>query len=55
MPNTKHPVGYSTKRTTNVSSPITKTGTVDKRYTTQQFCKTDGTRDKRTNLISKTR
>ena len=55
MPNTKYPVGYSTKRTTHINVPVTKTGSIDKRYTTPQLCKSDGTRDMRTNLISKTK
>ena len=32
--------------------PSTKNGEIDKRYTTAQFCKNDGTRDMRTKLTS---
>lgn len=36
------------KRTTDLHIPLKKDGNIDKRYTLPQFCKLDGTRDKRT-------
>jgi hypothetical protein len=38
----------STRRTTDLKIPMTKSGNTDKRYSIPQFCKTNGTRDKRT-------
>jgi hypothetical protein len=40
----------STKRTTNLKMPTKLDGTIDKRYLTPQFTKTNGTRDMRTTL-----
>ena len=48
---TKYLTGNSTRRTNDVKIPTTKSGNVDKRYNTPQFCKNNGTRDYRTNLI----
>ena len=48
---TKYSTGYSTRRTNDVKIPTTKSGTSDKRYNTPQFCKNDGSRDHRTNVI----
>ena len=42
--------GSSTRRTTDMKKPVTTDGTIDKRYTTPQFTKKDGTRDMRTTL-----
>lgn len=39
--------GYMLK-TTNLQMPLKKDGTKDERYTIPQFCKSNGTRDKRT-------
>jgi hypothetical protein len=36
------------RKTTDLKLPSKKSGDKDKRYTTPQFCKSDGTRDKRT-------
>ena len=41
------------KRTTDLKMPIKKDGTVDNRYSVPQFCKSDGTRDKRTTNTNK--
>ena len=38
----------STRRTTDLQYPVTKSGEVDKRYSNPQFVKQDGTRDMRT-------
>ena len=38
----------STKRTVHLGKPLTKSGKIDKRYSTPQFIKKNGTRDKRT-------
>lgn len=38
----------NSKTTTDLKIPTKKDGSIDKRYTLPQFCKTDGTRDKRT-------
>lgn len=35
-------------KTTNLHMPLKKDGTKDKRYTMPQFCKLNGTKDKRT-------
>jgi|APSaa5957512535_1039671.scaffolds.fasta_scaffold565941_2 hypothetical protein len=52
MPNnTKYSVGYSTNRTTNVRPPKKFDGSTDMRYSRSQFCKSDGTRDLRTNIL----
>ena len=49
MPKT-YTTGASTKRTTHLTTVKTKSGSVDNRYTTQQYTKSDGTRDMRTSL-----
>lgn len=36
------------RKTKDLQMPIKKDGTQDKRYTLPQFCKLDGSRDKRT-------
>lgn len=38
----------TTLKTSNLQMPLKKNGTKDERYTVPQFCKSDGTRDKRT-------
>lgn len=43
----------SIRRTTDLKMPIKKDGTIDNRYTTPQFCKSDGTKDRRTTNINK--
>jgi len=48
--NTKYSTGYSTKRTTDFKMPVTKSGSIDNRYSSNQFCKSNGTRDMRTKL-----
>ena len=40
--------GSSTRKTTDMKIPTKKDGTVDKRYNDPQYCKNDGTKDKRT-------
>lgn len=45
--------GASTKRTTDMKIPTKLDGTKDKRYSTPQFTKNNGTRDMRTTLTSK--
>lgn len=42
--------GASTKRTTDMKFPVKSDGTKDNRYSTPQFTKNDGSRDKRTTL-----
>ena len=42
--------GYGTK---DLKMPVKMNGSRDKRYTSPQFCKTDGTRDMRTKLTGK--
>ena len=49
----KYSVGSSTKRTIHLIKPKTSSGKIDKRFTTPQFTKSDGTRDKRTTLTMK--
>jgi hypothetical protein len=44
--------GCSTKRTTDLKTPVKIDGTPDKRYNSPQFTKNDGTRDMRTKLTS---
>ncbi len=39
----------------NIKLPVKKNGTADKRYMYEQQVKTDGTRDKRCNLLNKTK
>ena len=36
------------RKTTDLHIPVKKNGTIDKRYTIPQFCKSDGSKDKRT-------
>lgn len=36
------------RKTTDLHIPLKKDGSVDKRYTLPQFCKSDGSKDKRT-------
>jgi hypothetical protein len=36
------------RKTSDLHIPLKKDGCVDKRYTLPQFCKSDGSRDKRT-------
>lgn len=52
MPNS-YTTGASTKRTTDMKMPIKLDGSKDKRYSTPQFTKNNGTRDMRTTLTSK--
>jgi hypothetical protein len=48
MPPKKYTVGVSTRRTVDMKMPVKSDGTKDKRYTTPQFVKNDGSRDMRT-------
>jgi len=43
----------STRRTTDLKMPTKKDGSIDKRYSNPQFCKSNGTRDLRTKTTSK--
>jgi hypothetical protein len=36
------------RKTTDLHIPLKKDGSIDKRYTLPQFCKLDGSKDKRT-------
>jgi len=49
----KNECGASTKHTTHLAMPKTSAGKIDKRFTTPQFVKSDGTRDKRTTSTMK--
>lgn len=48
MPTKIHP---STRRTTDIKMPKTSDGNIDWSFSTPQFTKKDGTRDKRTRII----
>ena len=52
MPSGSTP-GASTRKSTDFKMPVTKSGTLDKRYVRPQMCKKDGTRDMRTKLTQK--
>lgn len=43
----------TSRKTTDLHIPLKKDGSIDKRYTLPQFCKLDGTKDKRTTNIHK--
>jgi len=43
------------KSNVNMVAPITKSGTIDHRYKFPQHVKKDGTRDKRTNVVTSSR
>ena len=45
-------INQNIRRTTDIKMPIKKDGSVDNRYSTPQFCKADGTKDKRTKNIN---
>lgn len=42
----------STKTSSGLVAPLTKSGTIDHRYKVPQHVKKDGTRDKRTNIVT---
>jgi len=46
-------IGVSTRRTTDLRRPVTKTGKKDKRYALPEFCNKNGTRDKRCTRTAK--
>ena len=48
----KYAVGPSTKRTGQLVRPTKQDGSIDCRYKTAQFVKSDGSRDMRTTLTS---
>ena len=39
---------FKSRKITDFHIPLKKDGNIDKRYTLPQFCKSDGSRDKRT-------
>lgn len=43
------------KSNANLVAPLTKSGTIDHRYKLPQHVKKDGTRDKRTNVVTSRR
>lgn len=47
------PNATSTRSIADIKMPKKANGTVDKRYTMPQVCKSNGTKDNRTTLMSK--